>query len=408
MPSLYEYQKQAVADLLKGKKIIHATMGAGKTAISINWAYKQPKNKVLVITTASKRDTKDSIGRNDFEAEADEWFPGWRESLSSFEVISWAGLVKWWNNHRSDITDYAIIADECSCMKSGVSSGRGRAFIQIANKNDCWTGYTGTPGDTYMDLHAYFVATKKVKNKTSFMRNFCQIQTFKGFPEIVGYNHTEVLNQWWKDIAVTVDTSEMMRQLPDEIHQTVQFPVPKGYKQVKKTRKHPITGEFIETTGEMCATLRKMCLTKERLTWIKDFVQNLGDRAVIFYNFIEDGDKIQQAVESVLPKGAKVWRIDGKHHDIPNEQTCGKYDIVLANWVAGSMALNLQFMNYWVSAEPHYSYSKSSQARGRIKRIGQTKKMFFYYNYCCNTIEEDIYKCLKAKSDFNEEVYDFR
>jgi SNF2 family DNA or RNA helicase len=75
---------------------------------------------------------------------------------------------------------------------------------------------------------------------------------------------------------------------------------------------------------------------------------------------------------------------------------------VVAHYASGGEALNLQFMHYWCSISPNYSYSTSLQARGRIKRIGQTKPMFFYYLKAVGTIEDDIYACLKGKSDFSE------
>lgn len=402
---LYEFQKKAVKALLDGKKLCIATMGAGKGSISLNWAHAQGKPNVLVITTASKRDVKTAEGLNDFENEADAWFPEWRKSLSSFQVVSWQGLAKWVNANFLHLKDYAIIADEIACMKAGVSSQRGKAFLKITNQTDCWTGYTGTPGDRWIDMHAYFVATHKVKNKTEFLKRFCQMQTFRGFPEIIGYNRTDILRGWWREIADTVDTSEMTRQLPAETHKVINFPAPTGYKKCVQTRIHPTTGDFMDTTGKVTATLRQMCSSGLKMRWVSDFVENLGERAVIFYNFIEEGNLLEETIKKALPEGAKVWRVDGSHHDVPTAETCGEHDIVITQWAAGAMGLNLQFMNHWISLSPNYSYSISTQARGRIKRIGQEKHMNFWYLMCEDTIEEDVYKCLRNKSDFAEDTW---
>ena len=46
----------------------------------------------------------------------------------------------------------------------------------------------------------------------------------------------------------------------------------------------------------------------------------------------------------------------------------------------------------------------SVQARGRIKRLGQTKPMYFYY-LKCDGIESDVYKALANKRDFSEDVW---
>ena len=66
------------------------------------------------------------------------------------------------------------------------------------------------------------------------------------------------------------------------------------------------------------------------------------------------------------------------------------------------MGLNLQFIQYWLSVSPNYSWTISTQARGRIKRIGQQKPMWFGYLECEHTIEENIYACLRNKQDFVE------
>lgn len=404
MPELYKYQADAVETLLGGKHLCIATMGAGKGAISLHWAHAQGKQRVLVITTASKRDVKDELGHNDFEAEADMWFPGWRESLSSFETISWAGLVKWTERNLANIQDYAIIADEVASMRAGVGSQRGRAFLKIAARTNCWTGYTGTPGDSWMDMYAYFIATGKLRNKTQFIRDFCQTQTFKGYMEIVGYNRTDILRGWWNEIADTVDTSAMEAELPKSNHEVINFKLPVEYKTVVKTHCKP-SGELIETVGGMCACLRRLCFTDAKKRWIKDFLETVGDQVVFFYNFTDTGNELEELAKSVLPKGARVWRVDGQRHEIPTADTMGERDIVIAQWQAGAMGLNLQWMNRWVSVEPHYSYSISSQARGRIRRIGQTRPQFYYYMCCKDGIEKDVYKALGAKSTFAEDTW---
>lgn len=405
MPELYKYQSDAVGALLGGKHFCISGTGSGKGSISLYWAKSQNKPRVLVITTASKRDVKDSEGRNDFESEADMWFPGWRKSLSSFETISWAGLVKWTQQNLGRVQDYAIIADEVASMKAGVGSQRGRAFLRIASKTNCWTGYTATPGDQWLDFQAYFVATNKIRNKTQFVREFCQVQTFKGFPEIVGYNHTDTLKSWWGEIADTVDTSEMERQLPKDNHKIIHFKAPTNYKTVLKTRVNPDTDEFMDTTGAVCACLRRMCFTKQKRQWVSDFIENLGDRAILFYNFTKTGDELEEIIRKALPKDAKIWRIDGGSHEIPTADTMGDRDVVIAQWQAGAHGLNLQFINQWVSVEPHYSYSVSVQGRGRVRRIGQDRPQFYWYCLTDNTIESDVYEALHNKSDFAADTW---
>lgn len=401
--NLYEFQKEAVRDLMRGKHIAIMATGSGKTAVSMVWArekcHETDKDKVLVVTTASKSRT------GDFEADADKWCgEEWRKSLSSFSVISWHKFSKWVDLNWTSVGEWVIIFDEIAKVGAGVSSGMGKAFLTLTSRNKDWTGFTATPGDTWIKFYPYFQACGLVRNKTQFLNNYARIQTFKGFPEIVEYYNTKQLKQFWKQISTAPDTSQMMKELPSETHKVVTFKKPKGYDKILKERISP-DGEMLDTSGALCAELRRQCLTPDKIQWLSDFLESLGSSVVIFYNFISTGDRIDAIAQKVLPKGSRVWRIDGKHHEIPKAHTIGKHDVVLCQWQSGSEALNLQFINYWVSVELCYSYSTAIQARGRIKRIGQVKPMFYYYLQTERTIEDAIMKCLKNKSEFADDVW---
>lgn len=394
---LYNFQKQSIKDLYNGKHIVVQATGSGKTAVMMKWLACMNPKRVLIITTPSKRDS------GDFLKDADTWNGvDWRAGLKDFEVISWHGLSKWVKAHEDELKDWAFAFDEIQKAKAGVSSGMGKAFLKITIYSSLWAGFTATPGDNWLHFYPYFTACGYVRNKTDFKRKFAIEQNYKGFPEIIGWVHEDLLKQWWSEIATTPDTSQMFRELPSELHKVIEFKKPKGYDKLRKTRTTE-DGEFLDTTMGLCHALREISFTKEKQQWIEDFISGLGTNAVLFYNYIEEGDELEQIITKAN-KDAKIWRIDGKHHDIPTEKTIGKYDIVLCQWQSGSEALNLQFINYWVSITPTYSYMTSVQARGRIKRLGQKKTMYFFY-LKCEGIESDVYEALSNKRDFSEDVY---
>jgi len=403
MPELYDYQKDAVQALLGGKHFVIAQTGLGKGAMAVVWAKavceRRNKNKVLVVTTASKSRT------GDFESDADLWNgEEWRKSLSSLSVISWHKLSAWTKTNRYFLEQYVVIFDEVAKASAGVSSQMGRAFLEVARKAKDWAGFTATPGDTWIKFYPYFTACGLVACKTAFKAEYVIEQNFKGFPEIVGYRNEDELKEMWKGISTAPDTAKMLAELPEESHFVKTFKTPSTYRKTLKARTTP-DGEFLDTSGALCAELRRQCFTKDKQEWVKDFVENLGTNAVFFYNFIKTGDELEEVITKALPKGAKVWRIDGKRHEIPTEKTIGRYDIVICQWQSGSEALNFQFMNYWVAVELCYSYSTAIQARGRIKRIGQKKHMNYYYLLTERTIEQAILKCLKQKGEFSDEVW---
>ena len=399
---LYKFQNDSVDQLLNGKHFVIAGCGAGKTAISLVWAYKKlketGKNKLLVVTTASKSRT------GDFQNEADDWVPELKKTLSSFLVISWHKLAAWVKENWANVEDYVVIFDEVQRGSAGVSSGMGRAFLKITKVNHDWAAFTGTPGDTWLKFYPYFVSCRLARHKTGFLDDYANIRTYKGYPEIIGWRHEDKLKSMWAKISYAPDTQKVMSELPSQTHKVFTFKKPKGYSKVLKTRYND-DGEFLDTAGALCAELRRLCFTDDKQQWIKDFVDGLEGGCVFFYNFIKTGDMLENIIKKALPKTSKIWRIDGKHHDIPTAETIGPKDMVLCQWQSGSEALNLQFLHYWVAVELCYSYSTANQARGRIRRLGQKHPQWYGYLLTEGTIEQDILKCLKGKGEFSEKVW---
>lgn len=398
MPELYDYQQECVKKLLGRKRFIVSGVGSGKTAMSLVWAQekirKTNKDKLLIVTTASKSRT------GDFEKEADVWTPGLKESLTSFIVLSWHKLAAWVYDNCDYISEYVIIFDEVQRAKAGASSGMGKAFLRITKESKNWVAFTGTPGDTWLSFYPYMQACNLVKNKTSFLARYATVQTYKGYPEIVEWKEEEELRRMWAKISYAPDTHKVMSELPEQTHRVFTFSKPKNYVKTLETRCSG-DGEFLDTAGALCAELRRLCFTKDKQQWIKDFVDGLESGCVFFYSFVKTGDTLEDIIKKVLPKSSKVWRIDGSHHDIPTADTIGKKDMVLCQWQSGSEALNLQFLHYWVAVELCYSYSTANQARGRIRRLGQKHPQWYGYLLTEGTIEQDILKCLKGKGEFS-------
>lgn len=396
---LHGFQTQSIAELLGGKRFIISGMGSGKTAMAVVWARlkceETNKHKVLVVTTASKSRT------GDFQEEDETWNGDGKRELI---VISWHKLAKWVNENLSEIKDYVVIFDEVQRGSAGVSSGMGKAFLKITKYSNDWAAFTGTPGDTWLKFYPYMQACNLVRNKTTFLKTYASIQTYKGYPEIVSWRHEDELKRMWAKISYAPDTQKVMSELPEQTHKVFTFKKPTAYNKVLKTRMNE-DGEFLDTAGAMCAELRRQCFTKDKQEWVRDFVDGVESGCVFFYNFIKTGDMLEEIVKKALPKDAKIWRIDGKHHDIPTADTIGPKDMVLCQWQSGSEGINLHFLNYMVIVEANYSYSLSIQGRGRIRRLGQKRPQFYFYLKTEGTIEEAIYEALRTKSDFAEDKW---
>ena len=139
MPSLYSYQQKCVEELLAGKHIVYAGMGLGKNPISMVWAGKKceetGKNKILVVTTASKAKT------SDHSDDLNSFYCSLPKSLSSLslKVISWHKLRAWVDTNWSSLEDWVVVFDEIQRCGGGTSSQMGKAFLysmQPSEKQD--------------------------------------------------------------------------------------------------------------------------------------------------------------------------------------------------------------------------------------------------------------------------------
>lgn len=367
----------------------------GKSAIALSWALTTPNQKWLVITTPAARDSRQ------WYDELNLWC---KDSLSSIslEVISWAGLAKWTVANWNSLDEYTFIFDEVKRAAAGVSSAQGRAFIQITKRSNTWAGFSATPGDRWIDFQAYFIAGGYIKNKTQFMREFCEVQTYKGFPEIVAYRDEEILQRYWRRLALFPDVSKMLAELPPERHYTHRFKADAEYKRLMKTRTLK-DGTFLDTAGAFAAACRRASFGQAKQKWLADFLQDLGESCCIFYALTETGDKIEEIAKKSLPKDTPILRVYGKSHPVVTAETVGKRGVVICQWQAGSEALNLQFMRQWVGAEMCYAYWQAQQGRGRIQRKGQTADyVVYHYLKSPGTIDDNVYAALKEKSEFSE------
>lgn len=401
MAELYKYQEECIKELLGGKHIIRADCGMGKTPVSLVWANeirkRTGKRKLVVWTTASKSKT------SDFQDEASVFAPDLAPNLDSFEVVSWHMAKKWVNGKTpQEMSEYIFIADEVARSKSGVSSLMGRAFLLLTKCTDDWAGFTATPGDTWLDYHAYFIASGFVRNKTAFQREFCIMQR-QPFPMVLAYKNENLLKRWWADISYEPDSSSVMGQLPPYTHKIIRLPKPRGYDKVKRTST-TLDGEFLESNMALLHCLRQMCATPDKLSALSDMLESLSSLSplVVFYSYTCERDQILELAHKMK---RKVWRIDGEKHEIPTADTIGKDDIVLCHYLSGSEGLNLQMCNYFLSYSYNYSWSITKQAMGRIRRVGQNRPQFYYWLRCENTIEDDIAKALSKKQDFVAELW---
>lgn len=404
---LYQFQK----DYLKGlpaKYIFAADTGTGKSFMSLahydEKAYLKP---LLILAPASK------VNTGDWERDVKQYFAGRLApefEIYSYEKFSRVPTIKqyqktgdrgvwrdWLKRHPSG---FAVIADEVHKAKNPQSK-MGKALFEVSQSASFFCGLSATPlPNGWIDAINYFKIFGFTKHKTAFKDRYVNEQTYKGFPEVVGYYHEAELQSKWNQIAKPLSKDRAL-DLPPLVVVPVSLPAGSEYLKVMKSRL--FEDKFLDNPSALMHALRQS-ITDPKIAWLDEFLEGVSDHTVVFYNYKSERDKILKMIAKNHKK-RKVFRQDGEFHEVPPKHTWEQLpprSITLAQYQSGSTGIEMTYAATTVYFSPTYSYSNYEQSIGRINRNGQTKKMTLYLLCAPATLEREIWKALRNKSDFQE------
>lgn len=407
--SLYQFQTQYLQGL-PGKYIFAADTGTGKTIMALahydKHAYLKP---LLILAPAAK------VNTNDWERELHEYFAG--RMLPEYEIYSYEkftrlpsmntykltgnqGLAKVWMQKHPN--SYAVIADEVHRAKNP-QSGIGKRVFEVSQRADFFVGLSATPlPNGWIDAANYFKIFGHVKHITDFKKRYCNIQTFKGFPEIFGYYHKDELQARWNRMAKPLN-KQMALDLPPLTF--VPVTLKSGDDYVKIQRERIFGDKFLDNPSALMHALRRSIIAP-KITWLNEFLEGVNDNVVVFYNYIEERDQILAMIKQ-SHSGRKVFRQDGEKHEVPSKDTWARLQrtITLAQYQSGSTGIELTYAASTVYFSPTYSYSNYEQSIGRTNRSGQLKHMTLYLLCAPTTLEKDVWAALREKTDFQEQQW---
>lgn len=416
---LFDYQQKIVDEQSKRKSInLFMGMGTGKTVTSLALFEKQPTTKILVICLISKmQDWSDDLKKelnidatilnkgsnknkelllNDSKAYIINFESAWR----LIDLLKWVGK------------DTTIIIDESHKCKS-VSSKIGKFITKLKERTPYKIILTGTPQSSgYIDYYNQlrFTDTFTIPYK-QFCDRYCVYETmnFTGYPfkKLVGYQNTNELDKIINENCAFFERSVDNSLIPSDVDAKLE--TPKKYKPFKKVR---IYEDYAaDNSSKLFVSLRTLCsgfidkydLDKEKIKWLKDFLEDLNDRVVIYYNFNKERDDI---IELLTSLNIPYSEYNGRTKDLTNFKT-HKNGVAICQYISASTGLNdLVLSHLCVFYSPTLNYIDFSQAKKRIDRIGQTQKPLYYYLYCKGTVEEKIYDALKKGQDFDDKMFE--
>jgi superfamily II DNA or RNA helicase len=409
--SLYPYQEKYLEGL-PDRYIFSADLGTGKTALSIvhyiRRAYPQP---LLILAPASK------VRVGDWDRELIEIFNAYNLELPRYEIYSYdkfaynptdqafrAGKRALWHKFAPHYggEQWAVIADEVHFIKQPTSN-RSKATYWATKDAKFFVGLSGTPlPNGWIDFAGYSRIFGFVKNITEFKKRYCDIQTYKGYPEIVGYWREGELAKQWASVSKPL-SREDASELPARAFYNIRFNRPKKYIEYLLDRKND-KGQLLDNPSLLLHALRQTTI-KSKLGWLDELLEGADDNIVIFYNYESELTEIKKLLKK--HKRKRVFEQNGHKHQLPTKDNWDNIrdSVTLAHYKSAATGVEMQYANITVYLSPTYSYSEYEQSKGRTHRNGQTRKCIYYRLYTNNTVERDIWECLASKQDFSEKLW---
>lgn len=379
MIKLYNYQKEYMSHV-KPNWIYDVSTGCGKTIMGIEHHQRFFKDKkVVIVAPASK------VNEQGWQRTIDEHYPH-----IEYETCTYNMLPKRYKEYK----DYFVIFDECHRLKN--STGKwGKAGYELTKIAKGYILLSATPiPNGWEDSINYFKMFGLTKNKTQFIKNNAITTMDYGYMEILGWrNETKLLNMW-KSISKRLNKEDAL-DLPPLVFEDIHFKVSNTYKIIKKDRIH--NDILYDNQMKLRHGLRLNANLKNKIEYIKDFVESTNDNIIIFYNYDEELELLKENISK------KTYISNGKIKDYPKKEEWSGINntVTLANYKASSEAVEFTYGNIIIYFSPTDSYTEFYQSYGRCYRNNQTKKVTCYKFITDKTIEEDIYKALDNKQDFN-------
>ena len=373
---LYSHQEEALR-LLHSGQVLVGGVGSGKSRVGASWALsKADESKIIVITTARKRDS--------FEWEGE--FAALGANCDDVTIESWNNVSKF-----ADYSDHVFIFDEQRVVGSGAWV---KSFLKIS-KHNLWILLSATPGDTWLDYVPLFIANGFYKNRTEFSEQHIVWDRFAKYPKVKKYVGVGLLEARRRKIIVPMPAERHTRRNRKDIW--VPFDQDQ-YNTIVKKRVDPWTKEPIRNAAGVCYALRR-CVNSSgnRLDRLRHIVKK-RHKVIVFYNFNYERDELL-----TLRDEFTVAEWNGHAHEpIPG----GDSWVYLVQYTAGAEGWNCIETDTVVFYSLNYSYKVLEQAEGRIDRINTPYTDLWYYYFKSESgIDSAISKAVVEKATFNERVF---
>lgn len=314
----------------------------------------------------------------------------------------------WRRPELLELKDFTLMLDESSCIKNEKSN---RTKFILKFKPDNVILLSGTPtGGKYEELYSQckllgWKISKKAFWDTYIVTRKMDINGFS-IPIVTGYKNIDRLKAKLREYGAIFMKTEEVIDLPEQLDNVIKVESTKEYKKFVKNRLIEIDGKELVGDTSLTKLLYQRQLASQynsnKTTMLRDLLESTNDRVIIFYNFNEELEKIE---DMCIRMERPVSVVNGQRKDLK----CYEKDqdsVTLIQYQAGAMGLNLQKANKIIYFSLPLSSELFEQSKKRIHRIGQKKSCFYYYLITEKSIEEKIYEVLGQRRDFTNKLFE--
>lgn len=330
------------------------------------------------------------------------------KSIPTNSVIIINYDLVWRRPELLELENFTLMLDESSCIKN-TTTARTKFILKLKPSNVILL--SGTPtGGKYEELYSQCKLLGWKISKKAFWNTYIVTKKMdiNGFsvPIVIGYKNIDRLKAKLREYGAVFMKTEEVIDLPEQIDNVIKVESTKEYKKFVKNRLIEIDNKELVGDTSLTKLLYQRQLASQynsnKTTKLRDLLESTSDRVIIFYNFNEELEKIEDMCTRME---RPVSVVNGQRKDLKAYEK-EQDSVTLIQYQAGAMGLNLQKANKIIYFSLPLSSELFEQSKKRTHRIGQKKSCLYYYLITERSIEEKIYEVLGTRRDFTNKLFE--
>ena len=418
---LYPYQRKGVRkiDHFDGRALLADEMGLGKTLQSLAWTFWRQQFPLVVICPAGlrvnwQREILKFFGEHADICEGRDAPQGKVQFASRILIISYE-ILEHWLPYFHSMWPVTVIIDECHRVKNP-SAKCTKATKQICDLADnvialSGTPFTNRPAELWTVLN--IVRPDVWPTFLPYAMDHCQPRRTRWGWQYKGAVRLPMLNSKLNQFCmIRRRKKDVLKDLPDKTRTIIPI-------RLKDRREYDAAEkDFLSWLGAQSKVKAKKAKSAQKLVmmgylkrlaaklkmpfaneWIKDALTESDEKLVVYGWHTDILEPLHQRhkKESVLISGKVTGN---KRQDavdrFQEEDDCR---LLVGNIKAGGVGLNLTAASTGAFIELGMTPADHLQVEDRLHRIGQTKKVHWYYLIAENTVEEDLCSMIQGKQE---------